>query len=263
MYTLFALTAPRDQNDAVDVRLRREMEWLVPLVAALVSISPLFRPLGLISQDTQSWINAKIAEYEADDDGIPQQLIEEFDRLSADDRVTILDNPRAFADLTLDTIRKMRADGYDGNRIAATTGGTGVAGSLTRINYDKPHDRGVLSIELPMRDKEDIWFSDPSIMRTMLEAVVAHAPDPLWACAYPKMYVGMQKNLFQNRRNFGWMGYTAEPLTEPGPLLAVSSVGNGTFMQLKPSMMTLHEADVEQCNEAEAYLCDKGVLPLM
>lgn len=263
MYTLFALTAPRDRTEAADVRLRQEMEWLKPLVAALVAISPLFRPLGLISQDTQSWINAKIAEFEAEDDGIPQPFIEEFDRLSANDRVRILDNPRAFTDLTLDTIRKMRAEGYDGNRIAATTGGPGIVGSLTRIDYDDPHERGVLSIEMPMRDKADIWFSDPRIMRAIFEAVLAHAPDPLWACAYPTMYVGMQKSLFRNRRNFGWMGYTNESLTEPGPLLAISPFGNGTLMQLKSSMMTLHKTDVEKCNEAEAYLCDKGVLPLV
>lgn len=264
MYTLLALTAPHVQTPDPESRLRREMNWLMPLVNTLSGISPLFATLGLISGDTQSWINSKVAEYEGEDDGIPQPLIDEFDRLSASNRVTILDNPTAFFDLTLETIRKMRDDGYDGNRIASTTGGGAeIAGSLTRIDYDGPQDRGVLAIEMPMRNKSDVWFSDPHIMQVMLEAVLKHAPSSLWTCAYPTMYVGMQKSLFRSRRNFGWMGYSAEPLSDRGPLYAVQPLSTGSFMQLKHEMMTLHAADVELCNEAEAFLSDNGLLPLL
>lgn len=260
MYTLIVLTAPSDAKGSVEARLRRDMEWLVPLTADLSAISPLFAGLGLISGNTQGWINAKIAEHEADDDLSPE-LIEAFNRLSCSERVTLLQDPAAFADLTLGTIRKMRADGYDGNRISATTGGLAINASLTRIDYDAPQDRGVLSIDLPMQGKTDLWFAEPAIMQALLEAILTHAPGILWACAYPSMYVGRQKQLYRDRQNFGWFGYSTHPLTERGPLFAVWPAGQGTLMQLKPDMMTLHAADIDLCNAAEAFLGDKGILP--
>lgn len=263
MYTLFALTAPRIPPETPELRLQEDMVWLVSLAKALAILSPKFESLGLISGDTQSWIDAKISEYENTDAGLPESLISEFDRISVSNRVSLLRDPVAFADLTLQNIVAMRADGYDGNRISAATTGQRIDGSLTRVDYDTPGDLGTLAIELPMRDKDDLWFSAADTMRELLDIVLHHVPKVTWLCAYPTMYVGRQKSLFRDRRNFGWMGFTANPLAELGPLYKIAAASGGTFLQLKPTMMTLHAIDVELCNEAEAFLSDKELLPLL
>lgn len=239
------------------------MTWLAPLADKLASNWSLFSSLGLISKDTQSWIDTKIAEYEANDDGLPDELIARFDRMSATNRVSLLREPEAFTDLTLQSIKDMRAAGYDGNRITATTAGLGIDGGLTRIDYDTPGEAGTFAIELPMNDKSDIWFGSADVMRELLAVVLQFVPGVSWLCAYPTMYVGRQKSLFRDRRNFGWMGFTAMSLAEKGPLYAVAPASRGTFLQLKPEMMTLHLQDVELCNEAEAFLSDKDILPLL
>lgn len=210
MYTLFALTTPRSRDEAPETRLRQDMAWLVPLADDLSAIASEFDTLGLISGDVQSWINAKIAEYEGDDDGLPEELIAEFDRISASRRVSLRRDPAAFADMTLESIMAMRADGYDGNRISATTAGQRIDGSLSRIDYDTPGEPGILAVELPMADKDDVWFGSPDVMRNLLAAVLKHVPGVTWLCAYPTMYVGRQKSLFRDRRNFGWDGLHLE-----------------------------------------------------
>lgn len=262
MYTIFALTEPRILLAPPEERLRQDMKWLVPLVRELASSWTQFDSLGLISKDAQSWIDAKIAEYESNDDGIPEGLIAEFDRISASDRVSLLRDPVAFEDLTLETILAMRVDGYDGNRITASTADLRIDGGLTRIDYDTPGEPGTLAIELPMRDKNDLWFSDAIVMRDLLGIILRCVPEITWLCAYPTMYVGRQKSLFRDRRNFGWMGFSARYLDGKGPLYAITPVNEGSFIQLKPSMMTLHAEDVDLCNEAEAFLSDKNILPL-
>lgn len=262
MYTIFVLTTPRASIAPPEERLRQDIEWLVPLARELASTWPQFESLGLISKDAQSWIDAKIAEYESNDDDIPEELIAEFDRISASDRVSLLRDPAAFADLTLQSILTMRADGYDGNRITASTADLSIDGGLTRIDYDTPGEPGTLSIELPMRDKSDLWFSDVDVMRDLLGTILRNVPGVTWLCSYPTMYVGRQKFLFRDRRNFGWMGFSATSLDEKGPLYAITPVNEGSFLLLKPDMMTLHAEDVDLCNEAEAFLSDKNILPL-
>ena len=70
--------------------------------------------------------------------------------------------------------------------------------------------------------------------------------------------------LFKDRQAFGWMGYTREVLTETGDALAqVAPMGKGTFMLLQESIMTLKRPDIERCNKAEAFLADRGLLPLV
>ena len=262
MYTIFALTAPRTSLAPPEDRLRQDMKWLVPLATELASSWPQFDSLGLISKDAQSWIDAKIAKYKGNDDGIPEELIAEFDRISASDRVSLLRDPAAFADLTLRSILTMRADGYDGNRITAGTTDLHIDGGLTRADYDTLGEPGTLAIELPMRDKSDFWFSDASVMHDLLGIILRSIPAVTWLCAYPTMYVGRQKSLFRDRRNFGWMGFSAKPLDEKGPLYATTPLYEGSFLQLKPAMMTLHAEDVDLCNEAEAFLSDRNILPL-
>ena len=77
-------------------------------------------------------------------------------------------------------------------------------------------------------------------------------PEPSW-----------QRSLFRDRRNLGWMDYSAKTSADRGPLYEIEPKGAGTQLQLKPIMMTLHPADVELCNEVEAYRSDKETLPLL
>ena len=60
------------------------------------------------------------------------------------------------------------------------------------------------------------------------------------------------------------MGYTAEALSETGDVLArVEPMKGGTFMLLQKQIMTLRKTDLEACNNAEAFLADKGILPIL
>ncbi|WP_179379247.1 Imm52 family immunity protein [Jannaschia marina] len=85
-----------------------------------------------------------------------------------------------------------------------------------------------------------------------------------WIVAQPTMYIGLSRQLFPDRRSFGWMGWMPEHLAETGDALAaVESMRGGTFMLLQERMMNLKKPDIEACNRAEAHLLDHGVLKML
>lgn len=263
MYSIFARTAPRPHHETLEQRMQAELDWLIPLCQDLSRQSALFNSLGMITQDTQSWIDQKVAEYETVDDGLPDDLIAEFDRLAETDRVAIQDAPVAFAGMTLHNIIKMRNDGFDGLIINANTAGLRIDAQLSRTLFDDPQATGVFALNLPRSAKDDLWFSNATVMEDLMITIMRHIPRVIWMAIYPTMYQGMQKNLFRDRQCFGWMGYTPQKLEEKGPLHRIAPLGDGTFLQLKPDMMTLHAPDIALCHEAEAFLLDQGVLPLL
>ena len=85
-----------------------------------------------------------------------------------------------------------------------------------------------------------------------------------WIVVRPSMYQGMNKQLFDDRVTFGWMGWTSKQFDYSGDALSrVEPFRDGTFMLLQDRMMNLQKPDVETCDRAEAALLDRGVLNLI
>ncbi len=262
MYSILALTAPDTSPLTSDERLTDALARLTRLVDALGLISPNFHDLGVIAEDTQAWIDIRVADYAEDDDGIPEDVIAEFDRLAASNRVTLLKDPEHFAHITRQKNAEMRALDFAGVTIDAKTSGLRTDGAVSRTLHDGPDLRGALSLKLPMRDKDDLWFADAAMMAHVCTTIVDHIPRVVWLSAYPSMYLARQKNLFRDRYCFGWMGFIPELIEDPGPLWRVTPLPQGNLIHLKPDMMTLADDDIMLCHKAEAFLNDQGVLPL-
>ena len=259
MYTIFARMAPDAQLLNRDVFLEQEVARMRALGERLVSINPLFGTLGRTVPDMQRQIDEIVAEASVTDEGITPELSEELSRMAASGRVQLLEDTAGFAAAAARQVDVLLEDGSDLMQIEARTAGGDPDGKLSRTVSP---DGSTVSLTMPMTHEEDYWFTDRAAMQTMLGAVVT-LWDPMWASVYPSMYVGAQHNLFPDREAFGWMGYTAEQVTETGRALAsVTPMGRGTFLLLQDGVMTLQPEDIESANKAEAFLTDIGILPL-
>ncbi|MBL3576373.1 immunity 52 family protein [Rhodovulum sulfidophilum] len=123
---------------------------------------------------------------------------------------------------------------------------------------------GGVEINLPMKGDTDFWYQHWTTMRDIMFAAM-EIWEFDWIVAQPTMYVGLQKNLFVDRRSFGWMGWTPQDLPRGvnSALARMEPHKSGTFMLLQERMMNMKAPDIEACNKAEAYLLDHGALALL
>ena len=260
MYKIYAIMTPPEGPFSTDALLGEELPRIQRLIDVLRRQKREFATIGVIVPDVQARIDRIIEETEARGEEITDAMIEQFDRMAASGRVTISDNPdQLYSAIRLNAEELARK--YEktlGIDIRTAEGRS--PGQFTRTIAD---GISTLSLTMYMSDKDDFWFADLSIMRSMLSEIVS-IWDPTWAVATPAMYLGRSGMLFKDRQAFGWMGYTREVLTETGDALAqVAPMGKGTFMLLQESIMTLKRPDIERCNKAEAFLADRGLLPLV
>lgn len=262
MYKIVSVLKPYQAPFDAEAFIDAQVVMLRELAVALGGFNAAFKTLGQIAPDTQSYIDGKIAEYAGSDDGLPPEVIAEFDQLAATKRVQLIDMPQVLAEtLKADHSRRV-TEGMTSVSLEFRTEGETGAG---RLSLSMPLDGqgGALSIKMPMTHQEDFWFADPKGMRDMIAAIVTRWPVE-WLVASPSVYGGpLHPNLLSQRQPFGWMGYTDQQVSETGDALSeVSPMGEGTLMVLKPSFMTLHAGDIDLCHKAEAYLADLDILPL-
>ncbi len=185
----------------------------------------------------------------------------EIERLSSLPYTRFLfDDPESFLADMIEADRRWRAE-YAGALLSMSFRTDGRrSGTIERVVDRSSRSFGSVILHMPMRDQEDFWYQDARIMKDMMFAMM-DIWDFDWIVAQPQVYVGLQRNLFPDRRSFGWMGWMPELLAETGDALAaVEPVRGGTFMLLQERMMTLKKPDIEACNRAEAHLLDHGVL---
>lgn len=263
MYSLIARLKDLPPVESRDAFIASSVGRMAVLARSLAAKNAHFADLGVIVEDTQAYINAKVESYATSDEGIPPDVIEEFERLSQSNRVLLRDDP--------DTVVRILQ-----NEVAALQQQTGSDLVSLTLQSPKLHARaklslsrvmsqtgGSVSVGLPAERDDDFWFADMRMMKTMLQEIIQLWP-VRWMTLGPKMYGNVvAPSLFTDREAFGWMGYTDQTVAETGDALAETSpMGEGTYLLLKREFMTLQPHDVELCHKAEAHLADLGVLPL-
>jgi hypothetical protein len=217
-----------------------------------------FLSLGMVIPDVQRQIDEIVARESMTERGIDEALSERLKRMAGQGKARLVDDPDAFAATALAVIRKVLDDGGDMRSISARSEGGKPGSTLSRTVHP---DASVVSLTMHMDHEKDYWFAEPRTMRQMLADLVA-IWDPDWVSAFPSMYAGTAKQLFPDRAPFGWMGYTRQKLQSGYDVLArVEPLGEGTFLMLGETVMTMSDADISACNRAEAFLVDQGILP--
>ncbi|MBL3576374.1 immunity 52 family protein [Rhodovulum sulfidophilum] len=194
-----------------------------------------------------------------------EEDLAELDRLSASPNTTFLfDEPKNFLNSMIAAHQRKTVDDPEAPiSLSVRTDGT-YEGEIERVVYCNGRDFGSVVLQMPMHDNTDFWYQNWTVMRDIMFAVMDIWKVD-WIVAQPTMYVGLQKNLFHDRRSFGWMGWTPQPLTNSAStaIARSESYRGGTFMLLQERMMNMKPPDIETCNRAEAYLLDRGALALL
>lgn len=222
-----------------------------------------FADLGLILEDTQSYINAKVESYASEDDGIPPEVLEEFDRLSHSNRILLRDDPVMVAQMLQHSAAALQEQ-TGGDHLSLTVQSPKLlASAKISLSRGMTQSTGSLAITLPAEHEEDFWFDNLSMMKALITKIIGLYPVS-WLTIGPTLYgTSVAPSLFEDREAFGWLGYTDQSVATTGDALSeVASVEGGSILVLKQNFMTLHAADIELCHKAEAHLVDLAALPL-
>lgn len=272
MYKLSGHT--RNDTDGMDpmLLLEQEVEKMRVLVERLKRYHPLIENVGFISDEAGDYAERMMERYANSDEGFPDEVMEELDRLGEwPGRILLLEQPKK----VLSIVQKQSynfIEKYDSPTVSArisTVESSGISGELSRSVFWKSRNFGSVSFGFPMHHKNDVWFQDWHLVRGIM-GIFMELWEFSWLTVAPSMYnsaakyIGGGTPLFDSRASFGWMGYTSEILTDTGDALArVEPMRGGTFMLLQEKIMTLHKPDIEACNKAEAFLADRGILPVL
>ncbi len=263
MYKLTGFT-PGVQAESDADAIREEFGRILRLANHVRPLHPLFLRFGTMDKDAAARGRAIMDRLALQDEPSEDELAE-LDNLSASPNTRFLfDDPDGFLDNMTEAHRKKISDDpATPISISVRTDGP-YEGKIQRTVYRTRRNFGSFALQMPMQDKTDFWYQDWRTMRDIMFAAMEIWTFD-WIVAQPTMYTGLQKNLFPDRRSFGWMGWTPDILTdEPNDALAmVAPYNGGTFMLLQERMMNMKKPDIEACNKAEAYLLDRGILDVL
>ncbi len=262
MYRLAGFT-PGVQAESDANAISEEFGRMMRLANYVRPLHALFSRFGIMDKEAVARGRALMDKLALQDEQSEEDLAE-LDRLSASPNTTFLfDDPESFLDdMIAAHRRKVSDDPAAPISLSVRTDGA-YEGAIQRTVYRNGRNFGSLVLQMPMRDKTDFWYQNWHTMRDIMFAAM-DIWDVDWIVAQPTMYTGLQKNLFPDRRSFGWMGWMPDALTDPGDALAmVEPYRGGTFLLLQERMMNMKAPDIEACNKAEAYLLDRGMLGLL
>lgn len=263
MYSIVARLKNQPAVEDRDAYIVSAVALIAKLAKRLSAQNAHFADLGLILKDTQSYINAKVESYAAEDDGVPPEVIEEFDRLSQSNRILLRDDPEMVAQMLQHSAAALQEQAGGDHLSLSVQSPKLLASAKISLTRGMTQSTGSLAITLPAEHEEDFWFDNLSMMKELIREITNLYPVS-WLSIGPTLYgTSLAPSLFEDREAFGWLGYTDQPVATTGEALAeVTSVEGGSILVLKPNFMTLHAADIELCHKAEAHLVDLGVLPL-
>ncbi|WP_298256588.1 hypothetical protein [uncultured Litoreibacter sp.] len=101
MYSIVARLKNLPVEADRDACISSNVALMAKLAKQLSAQNAHFADLGLILEDTQPYINAKVESYAGEDDGIPPEVIDEFDRLTHSNRILLRDDPAMVAQMFL------------------------------------------------------------------------------------------------------------------------------------------------------------------
>ena len=227
MYQISGCTR-NDTRDGDPMRfLEQELEKMRVLVERLTHYQPLVQNFGFISKEANDYAERMMQRYASSDEGIPDEVMAELERITQQSEpILLLKQPEeVLSILQKQNAHQIEEDGSPTVSLGMSTIQTGgVAGTLDRYVFWKDRNFGSIRFGLPMRHKNDVWFQDWRIMREMI-GIFIDLWEFSWLTVKPSVYnsalkyVGEGKPLFDHRRSFGWMGYTAETLSETGDVL--------------------------------------------
>ncbi|OCX60828.1 Imm52 family immunity protein [Thioclava sp. SK-1] len=263
MYRIAGFTPGVRAASDIDA-IREEFDRIIRLANHVRSLHPLFGRFGVMDTEISARGQALMDKMSLQDDQSAEDIAE-LDRLSAAPNTTFLfDAPENFLKSMITAHQRKTVDDPDAPiSLSVRTDGT-YEGEIERVVYCNGRDFGSITLQMPMHDNTDFWYQNWTVMRDIMFGVMDIWKVD-WIVAQPTMYVGLQKNLFHDRRSFGWMGWTPQDLSRGAnsALARMEPHKSGTFMLLQERMMTMKAPDIDACNKAEAYLLDRGALALL
>lgn len=226
-----------------------------------------FLTLGLVDENIQDKINDIVSNSEQDDNGLSEGQVNELDKMANKGHLRFLDDPTKCYETALYYIKKLD-EKYKTGLFIIRLHGKNIHHNSNLSLLISQEGKVRVKIDFPYEKGNENWFNNINLIRQLVSEL-AKLWVAQWLVFRPSMYfpsnpIKGMASLFHNREPFGWMAYTSKRLNKQSDTLAlIEPMHQGTFMLLQSQMMTLRPEDVERVHQAEAFLTDYDILPIL